>query len=349
MSQIGRVLRALRRRIAKRLRDRYTVNGGVALVIPVHNDAEGLARLLGQVRKAGLFAQIIVVDDGSDIPLRPMPGVRLIRHPQARGGGIARNTGLGAVRKPYVMFFDADDLMTPDLGHLIGDLAAEIRPFDVCLFKYADSRVTAEGIRGQPDWDERFWTEAGVATGTLTEPPPSVWPVLAQTANYPWNKIFRTRFLRNNRVACAPTRVHQDIPLHWLAFLAARRMLVSDRVCAWHHVDPAGTRLTNRQGAERLEVFTALGPVMTRVAGSDPAWQAAFAAFVLGLMDWVAARIDPALQDSFRRSEADWLTRHLLPHAATMAGADPALPARLQDRIAKAAALPALSSGGGRS
>jgi hypothetical protein len=329
-----RVWRQFWRRVWGRVWPGETVAGGIALVIPVHDDAEGLARLLDQVRKLQLFAQIIVVDDGSAIPVRPMPGVRLIRHESAKGGGIARNTGLAAVRKPYVMFFDADDLMTPDLPRLIADLTDLTTPFDLCLFKYADSRATAEGVWGQPDWDERFWTAAGVATGTLTEAAPATWPILAQTANYPWNKIFRTRFLRDNQIACAPTQVHQDIPLHWLAFLQARRILVSDRVCAWHHVDPGGRRLTNRQGAERLEVFTALAPVLARAVQADPVWQAAFATFVLGLTDWVAGRIDPALRPAFRKAEADWLGLHILPRSADLATKDAGLPGLVRERIA---------------
>jgi hypothetical protein len=262
-----------------------------------------------------------------------MPGIRLIRHESAKGGGIARNTGLAAVRKPYVMFFDADDLMTPDLVHLVADLIRDPAPFDLCQFKHADSRATTEGVWGQPDWDERFWTAAGVATGTLTEAPPATWPILAQTANYPWNKIFRTRFLRDNKIACAPTQVHQDIPLHWLAFLQARRILVSDRVCAWHHVDPEGRRLTNRAGAERLEVFTALAPVLARAVQADPAWQAAFATFVLGLTDWIALRIDPALRPAFRKAEADWLSLHILPCSADLATKDADLPGLVRERI----------------
>jgi hypothetical protein len=331
--------RALDRRADRRNPRPETVAHGIALVIPVRNDAAGLARLLALLpdlaTTAGpLFAQIIVVDDGSAIPVAPIPGARVIRHRKARGGGIARNTGLAAVRTPYVMFFDADDLITPDLSPLVADLIRDAAPFDLCLFKHADSRVVAEGFWGQPDWDERFWTKAGVATGTLIEALPATWPILAQTANYPWNKIFRTRFLRDNRIACAPTQVHQDIPLHWLAFLQARRVLVSDRVCAWHHVDPAGRRLTNRQGAERLDVFTALAPVMARVRTADPAWQAAFGAFVLGLTDWIAGRIDPALRPAFRRAEAEWLAHHVAP----LVTGDATLSGRIGQRIAQGSA-----------
>jgi len=326
----GGPLRIARRFLTRPLRP--------AVVIPVHNDAEGLARLLARIRAMGCFSQIVVVDDGSDIPVPAAPDLRLRRHPQSRGGGVARNTGLAAVRARHVMFLDADDLPTRALADLLADLGGAGRgraAFDFCLFKHADSRVSAEGLWGQPDWDERFWQEAGLSVGALRAAPRAAWPLLAQTANYPWNKVYRTDFLRRNRIGCAETEVHQDIPLHWLGFLAARRILVSDRVGVWHGVSAAGDRLTNRAGPERLQMFAALDPVAEAVAQSgDPAWQAALAGFVLGLADWGAARIDRALRADLRAAERGWLDRVTGGWQGAIAERDADLAARLRARIA---------------
>lgn len=305
-----------------------------ALVIPVHNDAEGLARLLAQACDMGCFAQIVVVDDGSDPPLS-LPdtlATTLLRHDTAQGGGVARNLGLTAVTAPHMLFFDADDLLTPELPALLAALGGA-GDFDFCQFKYADSRVGAEGLRGQPDWDELFWEQAGLSVGHLREAPPAVWPILVQTANYPWNKVYRTAFLRDNGIGCAPTQVHQDIPLHWLGYLAARRVLTSDRICAWHHVSAAGDRLTNRSGPERLDVFDALAPVMATAEAHGTAWQTALARFVLGLIDWGGARIDPALAPELRAREAAFLRAHVGPWLARITQADAPLGERLCARM----------------
>lgn len=301
-----------------------TTGQSLALVIPVHNDPDGLARVLAQARAFGVFAQIVVVDDGSDPPVPDAPDITLIRHASARGGGVARNRGLRAVRTDYVLFFDADDTLTDDLPHLLADLTDHARapqngpqnvppgeqpgtprPFDMCLFKHADSRMAAAGLWGQPDWDEVWWQAAGIGPAPLSAPPRAVWPLLAQTANYPWNKILRTRFLRRHRIGCAPTPVHQDIPLHWLAFVHARHVLVSDRICALHHVSPSGGRLTNRNGPERMAVFDALAPVQKAVA-KDPVWRAALAQFAAGLFDWIADRVDAATAPRFAQAARAW-------------------------------------------
>jgi hypothetical protein len=315
---VKRVLRALRRRppppVLPAAAPPPPVPLDLALVIPVWNDAAGLARLLDQARGLGCFAQIVVVDDGSDTPVDPGPGVTLLRHPTPLGGGAARNAGLARVERAHVLFFDADDLLTAELLWLLADLAGA-GVFDFCLFKHADSRVGAEPRWGQPDWDEGFWQRSGHAVGALAEAGPEACAHLVQTANYPWNKIYRTGFLRDHGIGCAETQVHQDIPLHWLGFLAARRVLVSDRICAWHHIAAEGGRLTNRRGAERLQVFDALTPVARAAAGAPPALRAALASFVPGLIDWIEGRIEPALIPDLRAAEAAWMAEHMADRA----------------------------------
>jgi glycosyltransferase involved in cell wall biosynthesis len=299
---------------------------GLALVIPVHNDAAGAARLVAQARAMRLFGQIVVVDDGSDPPLElaPAPGQSLLRHDRPRGGGAARNAGLAAVRLPHVLFFDADDLLLPDLALLVADLARDSSPFDLCLFRHADSRAAAEGVRGQSDWDEVFWATAGLTETTLAEIPPAARPLLAQTANYPWNRIFRTGFLRDHGIGCAETPMHHDIPLHWLGLIHAERMLGSGRVCAWHEVRAEGTRITNRRGAERLALFDALGPVMTVADAAGPVWQGAVARFLPGLVDWARVRTDRASRAAFDAATRAFVAARVAPWRATLAATDPA-------------------------
>ena len=344
----------------------------LALVVPVWNDAPGLARLLTRVGALGLFDEVVVVDDGSD-PALPLPRVRgaqvrLIRHDSPQGGGVARNAGMSAVTRPYMMYLDADDLPAPDLPDLIADLADDVAasgPFDLCLFKHADSRTRPEARWGQPAWDEARWRQAGHATGALAPALPGALPVLAMTANYPWNKVYRTALLRDNGIGCVATMVHQDIPLHWLALMAADRVLVSDRICVWHGVDlpleertgarpgthgdrsPVRARLTQRTGDERLQVFAAFDPVVPAAAAAGQAWQAALAAFVPELIDWAEGRIAPALVPRLRAAEAAWLADRIGPWLPALTDRDPALAALIGHRIAEGAGAPPPPTGSG--
>jgi len=129
--------------------------------------------------------------------------------------------------------------------------------------------------------------------------------------------------------------VHQDIPLHWLALIAATRVLVSDRIGVWHGVDLPGIapRLTARRGSERLEGFAALDPVVPAAAAAGPGWQAALAAFVPGLVDWAESRIDPALAPRLRAAEAEWMATRIGPWMPVLAAEDPGLAARVAARM----------------
>ena len=299
-----------------------------ALVIPVHNDAARLMRLLAVARDIG-FAQIVVVDDGSDTPVQAAD-VTLIRHDRPLGPGPARSAGLAQVTAPYVLFIDSDDLPTAELVPLLADLAGA-GPFDLCLFKHVDSRVANFGHWGQPPAEEAHWQRAGLAIGALRDAPRDSWPDLAQTTNYPWNKVYRTAFLRDHDIRCADVTLHEDIAMHWQSFLHATRILTSDRPCVWHLIDPDAARQSNRNGPERLALFDALAPVVA--ADLPPDLRVAFARFVLALTDWARGVVAPAHRDAFDAALSRFLSQGIRHWHADIAAADPDLMAKIRDRM----------------
>jgi hypothetical protein len=87
----------------------------VGVVIPVRAPAPYLdTAIRGVLGEAP--AQVVVVDDGSDVPLWvDEPGVEVLRRPTAGGPGAARNAGVThlAPAIDVVAFCDADDAWTP--------------------------------------------------------------------------------------------------------------------------------------------------------------------------------------------------------------------------------------------
>jgi mycofactocin system glycosyltransferase len=87
----------------------------VTVVVPVRDRPEALARLLSALRAdpatAGL--PVVVVDDGSRIPVPEQHGVRVLRHRTARGPAAARNAGLRKADTALVAFLDSDCLPLP--------------------------------------------------------------------------------------------------------------------------------------------------------------------------------------------------------------------------------------------
>jgi glycosyltransferase involved in cell wall biosynthesis len=280
----------------------------LALVIPVYNDANGLHALLKQVARSGVFDQIVVVDDGSDQVVSVPESIQLIRHEISRGAGVARNSGLDQVQCDHVIFFDSDDLFTADFVALCHELRAA-EQFDFCIFRHNDSRISGAGRWGQLALDNALWRQANTqAHGTL-------WAVnetdaLVRTANYPWNKVYRTQFLRDHGLRFSHDIVHNDITMHWLGFAAAQRILASDRICAHHVVQSGGSRLTNEAGRSRLGVFRPLEIVVQGVCNDAKLWQA-FLKFTASLLDWVRDTMDPVLHPELDQATGAFWRTHL--------------------------------------
>lgn len=314
----------------------------LAVVIPVWNDAEGLSRLLGQISEIKAVSQVVVVDDASDTPADPTrmgwsderlgADIVFARNAQQRGAGYARNRGLSKVKASRVIFFDSDDRFTPDFAQLMADLPRN--GFDFCLFAHADSRVAHSGGWGPLSGDERLWQRAS-AFGALTPATSVQIPELIQLSAYPWNKVYRTDFLRESGIRCTEIMVHNDIELHWLSFLRAKRILVSDRVAAVHVVQRQGSRLTNRNGAERLEMFRALDPVAREVAIAGPEFTLPFAKFIMALFHWATGQLAPEHHEVFADRIRDFLACHLdAAGFEAVARAEPDLAERINARLA---------------
>ena len=128
--------------------------GEVTVVIPVLGDQAGIDRLL-----AALDPQlpVIVVDDGSPVPIRAMrPGTRVLRHESPRGPAAARNTGLAAVTTALVAFLDADTVPGPDwltslLTHLADPACVLVAPRITALTGSGSALARYEALRSALD------------------------------------------------------------------------------------------------------------------------------------------------------------------------------------------------------
>jgi len=88
----------------------------ISVVIPAYNEELAIGGDLKAIQTAmdgtGLEYEIIVVDDGSTDRttevVREFPRVRLLSHPNNRGTGAARTTGLRAAKGDIILMTDAD-------------------------------------------------------------------------------------------------------------------------------------------------------------------------------------------------------------------------------------------------
>lgn len=289
-----------------------TDKASLAIVIPVWNLPEDLANLLDQISRMEIFSEIVVSDDGSDMSCDPAVlgfteerlGGRLVylRSPDQRGAGHARNMALASVTAHNLLFFDADDRLTPDLPALWQQHLNTDCP-DFTIFRHSDTRVLEkEGREGTFPTEEARWDLALGArlSGILTLAEAAE---LCSISNYPWNKIYRTDFLQKAGITCSETPVHNDIRLHWLSFLRAERIQADARIGATHVIQDRDHHLTTRRGTERLclgAIFEDLICVL-QATPDRRIFMRQFIQFADDLCRWNLDHIDPAVVPNFKR------------------------------------------------
>ena len=174
----------------------------VSVVVPVFNAEKHLGQALDSLlAQTHGNLEVICVDDGStdgtpqllaDYASRD-DRVRVFNQENA-GPGAARNRGIERARGDYLYFLDADDWCDPSLLEkavaLLERTGADIAALPHCEF---DERY---GVPLRASWSilrDKFPAEVV----TWRDNPD--W-VLESFGNFPWNKVLRMNFVRDNHL-----------------------------------------------------------------------------------------------------------------------------------------------------
>jgi hypothetical protein len=304
------------------------------VAIPAYRDLPGLVRLLDRLDATGAALEVIVVDDASDdgadtmLAARTPPPrgtLRCLRNEVNLGPGPSRNRAIDAASEEFILFLDADDLIHRDAFSCLAD-ALPRGETDFTLFRHhlvtrADTPFTYRMMAQ----DEAAWaaarSSAGARAAGLTGALTLIdAPSLAGMVNFPWTRLFRTDFLRAHDLRFPDLRLHEDVPFHWAAWLAARRFHALDHAPPLvHHFQlDQGGRATDAADTRRLDAFCALE--MTLEAhprlSRDPVLAPVFRTFAAGLIDWALARLTGGPHAAAALAQAEALAARLAPHKA---------------------------------
>ena len=190
----------------------------VTVVIPVHD--EDVLRLNALISKLSAAHEVLLIDDGSTIPLADINGARVIRREVAGGPAAARNTAIDFVTSSITFFLDADTSLADDswtklLAHFedssVGVVAPRIasEPGTTLLHRYEASESPLD-LGSEPARIRKNSRVSYVPTAAL---------------------MIRTDLLREHRGFDESLRYGEDVDLVW-------RLLEADVVCRY---EPAVT------------------------------------------------------------------------------------------------------------
>jgi glycosyltransferase involved in cell wall biosynthesis len=121
----------------------------VSIVIPALNEEDAIGEVVGQLRAAAAWREIIVVDDGSSDSTSAQAaaaGACVIRHPYNKGNGAAVKTGIRHSHGEFVLIVDADGQHQPaDAARIV----ARLGEYDLVVgARAATTQATATRRRG---------------------------------------------------------------------------------------------------------------------------------------------------------------------------------------------------------
>lgn len=291
------------------------------VAIPAHQDRPGLERLLDRLDEVDASLEVIVVDDASSDGAAEMLAARqtpdhmsliALTNPVNLGPGPSRNRAIEAASGEFLLFLDADDLIHRDAFACLSD-ALPRGAVDFTLFRHhLATRADRPFTYAMMPQDEIAWAaarartaRAGGLTGSLAIKDA---PELMGMVNFPWTRLFRTDFVQDRALAFPDLRLHEDVPFHWAAWLAADRFHALDHAPPLvHHFQlEEGGRATDASDARRLDAFRAMHMTLDAESrlNEEAIPAAVFRDFAVDLSIWALGRLKGGEHEDKARTEA---------------------------------------------
>lgn len=243
----------------------------ISVIVPFHNAAATLERCVRSLLdQKDVTLEIILMDDassddGPDIAAALAHGLsaqaraqlRLIRLEHNVGPGAARNAGMAEAVGDYIGFADADDMCTDDMFATLLSAARD-----------ANADMAVCGMDCVREGTHRHICPQASAT---------VQDLLlgAELLAPPWNKIYRTAFVRGHDLRFPASRMSEDMAFAFKALLFQPRLVFVPRPLYTYVRTPSSSTM---RMALRKESIISLADVKTtmRQTGAAPMFRRAY-------------------------------------------------------------------------
>lgn len=221
----------------------------VSVVVPVYNVEQYLDKALHSLRVQTLKdMEFVCVNDGStDNSLAILreyeakdPHVHVLTQSNA-GAGVARNTGMKLARGEYLSFLDADDFFEPEMLHMAYK-HARAQSADVVVFRCDEYHENTK-LFVPTKWTIKTDILPAKRPFARNDIPKNIFGAFI---GWPWDKLFRADFVRENGLRFQETRTTNDMLFVFSAIVKASRITTMDSVLA-HHRRTARTLSVTRE------------------------------------------------------------------------------------------------------
>lgn len=285
----------------------------VSVVIPVYNGAACLEECLDSVATQGLAdMEILCVDDGSTDATPDILAGYAARDSRFRvitqengGPGVARNTGLAQAAGEYLVFLDADDRFEPDfLAEMVR--RAEETGADVTICRAVE--FDTETGRALPSgWMLRL---EGLPEELVFAPKEIAANLFRFTWGWPWDKLYRTAYLRRGGFAYPALPNSEDLSFVFSSLAAAGSLAVVDKVLVHHRVN-RGASVSNSRSRAPEAPYQAIKLLEEELKerGLYGVFEQSFLNWALGFLIWHTGSMEekPVQERCYALLRKEWL------------------------------------------
>lgn len=255
----------------------------ISVIIPVYNCERYLEQTLSSVVNQSLGdLEIICIDDNSsDKSLKIINSyksrdnrINVIALNSNCGAGAARNVGLAAAKGEYLVFFDADDCMEPDMLLKMYNAASCAKAdIAICCFYIFDSSVN---VKRKP-----VFNHSSLGAKRIFSRSDIPGYIFALFGNNVWNRIYRREFIMRNNIRFQEIYRANDLYFCIVSMALAERITFVDKYLltyrAWrknsaqssvykYPLDFYKALLAAKERLKREDLFVLLEPGFTSLA-----------------------------------------------------------------------------------
>lgn len=208
----------------------------VSVIMPVYNTSPYLRQCMDSILAQTLDdLELICVDDGStDESLSILNEYRerdrrvQVIQQENSGAGVARNNAVNFARGTFFFFMDSDDYCREDFLEKTVSCAQQYNA-DVVMtaFRLYNQRL---GCEIPADWSLKRWLYPDGAFNWRDNPN----DLFVTFHNYPWNKLIRASFMRENNIRFQEIYLTEDLMFSAPALVLASRLACVDEPLVVH-------------------------------------------------------------------------------------------------------------------